>query len=451
MIKSSMNIYRRLFSVALPIAIQQIILSSMNFVDMLMIGQLGEVSISAVGLSNQFFFIFNVVMFGLVSGGSIFIAQFWGTKQTFNISRTTALMLTCSLILSSIFFVLAFFFPENTLRVFSPDLQVIRDGAGYLNAISFSFITFGITMTYAFVMRNTEKAVIPMMVSMIAIGLNVLLNYSLIFGNFGFPKLGIRGAGIGTLLSRIFEMILILIIVYARKLPGRVNLEHFKALSKTFFKRFLKYTTPTVLNELFWSTGFSMYAIIYSYMGTKLLAANRIMNSIERFSFAVLLALSNAAAVIIGQELGKSSFENAKYISKKIIYLELFLAVLFITPMIIFAPVFVNIFSVSDEVKKLAILLLRLSMLYAPIKILNGLFIVGILRAGGDTKFSFYVEAGCLWLVGIPITAIAGLVLKWPFPVVYSLCMVEETTKFLILIKRYKKGAWLKNVVESIH
>ena len=114
----------------------------MNFVDMLMIGQLGEVSISAVGLSNQFFFIFNVVMFGLVSGGSIFIAQFWGTKQTFNISRTTALMLTCSLILSSIFFVLAFFFPENTLRVFSPDLQVIRDGAGYLNAISFSFITF---------------------------------------------------------------------------------------------------------------------------------------------------------------------------------------------------------------------------------------------------------------------------------------------------------------------
>src|SRR6056297_3881297 len=426
MIKSSMNVYRRLFSVALPIAIQQIILSSMNFVDMLMIGQLGEISISAVGLSNQFFFIFNVVMFGLVSGGSIFIAQFWGTKQTFNISRTTALMLSCSLILSSIFFVLVFFFPENKFRIFSPDQQVILEGTKYLTAISFSFITFGITMTYAFVLRNTEKAVVPMLVSMIAIGLNVLLNYSLIFGNFGFPELGIQGAGIGTLLSRIFEMLLILWIVYWKKYPGRVHMVHFKSLSKAFFQRFIKYTTPTVLNELFWSTGYSMYAIIYSYMGTRLLAANRIMNSIERFSFAVLLALSNAAAVILGQELGKSSYEKAKEISKKIVILEVFIVILLVIPMIIFAPVFVNIFSVSDEVKKLAILLLRLSMLYSPIKILNGLFIVGILRAGGDTKFSFYVEAGCLWFVGIPISAIAGLVLKWPFPVVYSLCMVED-------------------------
>jgi len=451
MIKSSMNVYKRLFSVALPIAIQQIILSSMNFVDLLMIGQLGEVSISAVGLSNQFFFIFNVVMFGLVSGGSIFIAQFWGTKQEFNISRTTALMISCSLILSMLFFILAFFFPENTLRIFSPDQLVIQEGTKYLSAISFSFITFGITMTYAFVLRNTEKAVIPMMVSMIAIGLNVLLNYSLIFGNFGFPELGIQGAGIGTLLSRIFEMFLILFIVYWKKMPGRVHVEHFKALSKSFFKRFLKYTTPTVLNELFWSTGYSMYAIIYSYMGTRLLAANRIMNSIERFSFAVLLALSNAAAVIIGQELGKSSYEKAKYISRKIIVLEIFIVIVLVIPMIIFAPQFVNLFSVTPEVKKLAILLLRLSMLFAPVKVLNGLFIVGVLRAGGDTRFSFYVEAGCLWLIGIPISAVAGLILKWPFPLVYSLCMVEETAKFIILIKRYKKGAWLKNVVESLH
>jgi len=186
-------------------------------------------------------------------------------------------------------------------------------------------------------------------------------------------------------------------------------------------------------------------------MGTRLLAAHRIMNSIEHFSFAILMALSNAAAVIIGQELGKSSFEKAKMISKKIIYLDMFVITLLIIPMIIFAPQFVNLFSVTDEVKKLSVLLLRLSMLYSPIKVLNGLFIVGVLRAGGDTKFSFYVEAGCLWLVGIPISALAGLVLKWPFPVVYSLCMVEETTKFLILIKRYKKNAWLKNVVESMH
>lgn len=445
-----MNIYKRLFKIALPIAIQQIILTSMNFVDMLMIGQLGEVSIAAVGLSNQLFFIFNVVTFGLVSGGAIFIAQFWGTKQEYNISRTTALMLICSTLISIFFFILAFFFPEQTLRVFSPDQLVINEGAGYLNAIGVSFLAFGVTMTISFVLRNTENAVIPMVISIISIGLNVLLNYSLIFGNFGLPKLGIRGAGIGTLISRIFEMILILIIVYRKKLPGRVHLEHFTGLSKDFVKRFLKYTFPTVANELFWSTGYSMYSIIYSYMGTGLLAATRIMNSIERFSFSVLLALANAAAVVIGQELGRSSYDKAKHMSKKIIKLDLGIAFVLIIPMIIFAPQFVSLFSVTPEVKKLSILLLRLSMLYSPVKIMNGLFIVGILRAGGDTKFSFAVEAGCLWLVGIPVTALAGLVLNWDFPIVYSLCMVEEVLKLIILIRRYKKGSWLKNVVENM-
>jgi putative MATE family efflux protein len=423
----------------------------MNFVDMLMIGQLGEVSIAAVGLSNQLFFIFNVVTFGLVSGGSIFIAQFWGTKQEYNISRTTALMLICSSFISVFFFVIAFFFPEQTLRVFSPDLQVVLEGAGYLNAIGVSFLAFGVTMTISFVLRNTENAVIPMIISIVAIALNVLLNYSLIFGNFGFPELGIRGAGIGTLISRIFEMILILIIVYWKKLPGRVHLEHFTSLTKDFVARFLKYTFPTVANELFWSTGYSMYSIIFSYMGTGLLAATRIMNSIERFSFSILLALANAAAVVIGQELGKSSFDNAKYMSKKIIKLDLIIAFILMIPMIIFAPQFVSLFSVTPEVKSLSVLLLRLTMVFSPIKIMNGLFIIGILRAGGDTKFSFAVEAGCLWLVGIPITAVAGLVLKWPFPLVYSLCMVEETLKLIVLVRRHKKGKWLKNVIENMH
>ncbi|HOO31764.1 MAG TPA: MATE family efflux transporter [Thermotogota bacterium] len=445
-----MNIYKRLFKIALPIAIQQIILTSMNFVDMLMIGQLGEVSIAAVGLSNQLFFIFNVVTFGLVSGGSIFIAQFWGTKQTYNISRTTALMLICSTVISVFFFVLAFFFPEQTLRVFSPDQQVISQGAGYLNAIGVSFLAFGITMTISFVLRNTENAVIPMIISIISIGLNVLLNYSLIFGHFGFPAMGIRGAGIGTLVSRMVEMSLILIILYWKKLPGRVHLEHFSSLSKDFVKRFLRYTFPTVANELFWSTGFSMYSIIYSYMGTSLLAATRIMSSIERFSFSVVLALANAAAVIIGQELGKSSFEQAKHISKKIIKLDLLIAFILMIPMILFAPQFVSLFSVTPKVKSLSILLLRLSMLYSPVKIMNGLFIVGFLRAGGDTKFSFAVEAGCLWLVGIPVTAVAGLIIGLPFPLVYSLCMVEETLKLIILIRRYRGGKWLKNVVENM-
>jgi len=390
-------------------------------------------------------------MFGLVSGGSIFVAQFWGTKQYDNISRTTALMIICSLIISAFFFTMALFFPYATLRIFSPDKAVINEGIGYLSIISYSFITFGITMTFSFVLRNTENAFVPMIISVISIGLNVFLNWTFIFGRFGIEAMGVRGAGLGTLIARLFELSLTLLVVYTRKYPGMVFFEHFESITKDFLRRFLKYTIPTVANEFFWSTGFTMYSIIYSYMGTRLLAANRIMNSIERLAFALLFALSNAAAVIIGQELGRSDYENARLISSKIITLILIITVFCVTPMFIFAPQFVMLFNVTPEVKELAIFLLRLAMIFVPVKVLNGLFVVGILRAGGDTRFTFFVETGCLWFIGIPATAITGLILNWPFPVVYSMCMVEEVIKLIIVIKRYKSGAWLKNVVESIH
>jgi len=445
-----MEIYRTLFSIALPIALQQFLATSVNFIDTLMIGRLGEIAIASVGLSNQFFFFYNIVLFGLVSGGAIFFAQFWGKYDLNGISKSTALTVLFGLIISLPFFVLTLFFPALVMRFFSPDPNVITEGVKYLKIISFSFPIFSISMVFSFVLRSVHKAHIPMYVTIIELSSNVFLNYILIFGKLGFPRLGITGAAIATVISRIIGLVFLLLIMKIKDLPGRFNLKHIKMLNSTFVKRFLHYTLPTIANEFAWSLGFTMYSVIYAHMSTKVIAARNIMGTIEGFAWAFTFSLANAASVIIGNYLGAKKFDEAFHISKKIIILTEIVAIISAIATYIGTIFSINLFNVSEEVKNLVIISMAISLGFVPLKVYNGLNIVGFLRAGGDTRFSFLVEASTLWLLGVPLAAFGGLILKLSFPLVLLLTMTDEIAKSIILTLRFKSKKWIKNVVEGL-
>lgn len=445
-----MEVYRKLFLIALPIALQQFLATSVNFIDTIMIGKLGEIALASVGLSNQFFFFYNIVLFGLVSGGAIFFAQFWGRYDLDGISKSTALTALFGLIISIPFFVLSLFFPDIVMRFFSPDPLVIEAGIKYLRILSFSFPIFSLSMVFSFVLRSVHKAHIPMYVTTIELSSNIFFNYVLIFGKFGFPKLGIVGAAIATVISRIIGLIFLLIIMKAKDLPGRFTIKHIKMINSTFIKRFLRYTLPTIANEFAWSLGFTMYSVIYAHMSTKVIAARNILGTIEGFAWAFTFSLANAASVIIGNYLGAKKFDEAFILSKKIIMLTEIIAVIsaFVT---FFGTTFaINLFNVSDEVKKLVIVTMAISMGFFPLKVFNGLNIVGFLRAGGDTRFSFAVEASTLWFLGVPLAAIGGLILQLGFPLVFLLTMTDEIVKSIILLYRFKSKKWIKNVVEGL-
>ncbi|MDK2885904.1 MAG: hypothetical protein PWP54_462 [Thermosipho sp. (in: thermotogales)] len=445
-----MEIYKTLFSIALPIALQQFLATSVNFIDTLMIGRLGEIAIASVGLSNQFFFFYNIVLFGLVSGGAIFFAQFWGKYDLNGISKSTALTVLFGLIISLPFFVLTLFFPALVMRFFSPDPNVITEGVKYLKIISFSFPIFSISMVFSFVLRSVHKAHIPMYVTIIELSSNVFLNYILIFGKLGFPRLGITGAAIATVISRIIGLVFLLLIMKIKDLPGRFNLKHIKMLNSTFVKRFLHYTLPTIANEFAWSLGFTMYSVIYAHMSTKVIAARNIMGTIEGFAWAFTFSLANAASVIIGNYLGAKKFDEAFHISKKIIILTEIVAIISAIATYIGTIFSINLFNVSEEVKNLVIISMAISLGFVPLKVYNGLNIVGFLRAGGDTRFSFLVEASTLWLLGVPLAAFGGLILKLSFPLVLLLTMTDEIAKSIILTLRFKSKKWIKNVVEGL-
>jgi putative MATE family efflux protein len=445
-----MEIYKKIFAIALPIALQQFLSTGVNFVDTLMIGKLGEVAIASVGLSNQFFFLYNLILFGLISGGSIFFSQFWGKKDLDGIAKSSAVTSATALLFSAVFFTLSFFFPQTVMRFFSPDPLVISEGIIYLKIISFSFPIFALSMVFSFVLRSVEKAHIPMYVTIVELSTNVFLNYSLIFGKFGFPKLGILGAAIATLIARIVGLVSLILIIKVKNLPGFFTLKHIEMIDKKFLKNFFHYTLPTIANEFAWSFGMTMYSVIYAHMSTQTIAARNIMGTIEGFAYSFTFSIASAASVIVGNYLGASRFEEAFDVSKKVIKLSQIVAIISGTLTVILSYYIVNFFDVSDEVKMLVRVTITISMAFIPIKVFNGLNIVGFLRAGGDTRYSFMVEAGTLWLLGVPFAAFSGLVLKFSLPFVYLFTMSDEIAKAIILYSRYHSRKWVKNVVEKL-
>ncbi|RLL83979.1 multidrug transporter MATE [Petrotoga sp. HKA.pet.4.5] len=444
-----MDIYKRIIRIAFPIALQQVIFTSVNFVDTLMIGLLGEVAIASVGLSNQFFFLYNLILFGLVSGGGIFFAQYWGKKDEDGLSRSVALTILSSLLFSIPFFLLSYFTPELVLRFFSPDIEVIKAGIPYLKVIAFSYPLFAITMVFSFMLRSIGKAHLPLIITIIELSTNIVLNYLLIFGKLGFPVLGIKGAAIGTLIARAIGCTATVFIVYVGKLPGRAYFKHVAELNSKFVKNFFHYALPTLANEFAWSLGFTMYTVVYAHMGTDVIAAQRVMSTIEGLAVSVTFSIANAASVIIGNILGVSKFDEAFETSKKALKLAELISVIAAIVGIVTTFLVVDVFDVSEEVKNMVKVTIVISMAFLPVKIFNGMNVVGFLRAGGDTRFSFLVEASTLWLIGVPLAAVGGLLLDLSFSTVYFLTMMEEIIKSIILFFRYRSKKWLRNVLEE--
>ncbi len=444
------SFYRKVFAIALPIAIQQIIFSAVNFVDTLMIGQLGEVAIASVGLSNQFYFLFHLLLFGLSSGGAIFIAQFWGKKELDNIAKTACLMSIFGILASVFFFIMGVFFPSVTLRIFTPDPLVIEQGAQYLKIVAISFPITAISLIFATTMRSTEHAFVAMLISVVTMLSNVFFNWIFIFGNFGAPELGTMGAGIGTLISRSMEFVIYMVLLRCKKFPGSFGIVHIKSIQRRFVGRFLSYTMPTIGNEFVWSLGVTTYAIIYGHISTQVVAVNRIIEAIQSLSFSVLFALATATAVVLGKSIGISQFETAQREGLRLLRLSLVISIGLALLILLAGNPLLSLFNVIPEVHQLAWTILIMAMIFFPIRNLNCILVVGILRSGADTRFTFAVESLTLWGIGVPLVGITGLVLRWPFPFVFGVTIIEEMVKLLIITARFRSRKWAKNVVNTV-
>ncbi|NLO10299.1 MAG: MATE family efflux transporter [Clostridiales bacterium] len=450
---------RRTFAITIPIVLQNLLNNLVNLVDTLMIGQLGETSIAAVGLANKLFFVFALLMFGVGSGSSVLSAQYYGKRELMNIKRVLRLSLLIGVGGSLLFAIPGFFAPEFVMRIFTPLDNTISEGAKYLVIIVFTYPLTAVTMSYTSILRSMNFVKLPVIITSVSILVNVFFNYGLIYGHMGFPKMGVAGAALATLIARIVECGLLLALVYSHKagdgkLGDFVHLKYDRIkekgrsfINKAFLNKYFNTAAPVIANEFIWGLGVTMYSLVYGRMGNAATSAITITNTVEQVSLVFFFGICHAAAVLLGNELGSDKLDKAEEHARNYIAMMFVLSLIGAAIVLLIRNPVASIFDVSDEVIKYVRLCITVFAIYMPFRMLNTLFIVAILRSGGDTKATLILDSTSVWLIGIPMAVLGGLILKYPIHIVYAMILIEEIYKLIFGYLRYKKKIWLRNIV----
>ena len=445
--------FRLLGKFALPIALQSLITSSLNMVGVIMIGQLGETSVAAVGLANQVWFLLNLLLFGIVSGCAMFVAQLWGKKNIHDVRRVLGLAIKLGLIAALVFWALAVFFPSTVLRLYTKDVLVIELGSEYLRIFGWSYGFYAISAAYGISLRSTGYVRLPLAVSTAALGLNILIAYPFIFGwkAIGLPALGVNGAAIAGLIARILECISMLGVVYWDRLnPSAASLDDILELDFKFMISVLKPVLPVIANEFLWSMGITTYTSIYAHIGTSAIAAINIVATIDQLAFVVFLGIGNATAILVGNLIGQGENEKAYRYAGRSLGLQIIGAVVMGLLVYLFAGSLFKYFKVSTDVILDARNILAVLALGMSVRSANHVIIIGILRSGGDTRFSLILDGFVIWLVGVPVTAAGAFLFHLPIHLVYALTLSEEITKFTVGLGRYLSRKWINDLTNKV-
>ncbi|MCI9487819.1 MAG: MATE family efflux transporter [Lachnospiraceae bacterium] len=441
---------RKTVMIAVPVAAQALLNTVTNMVDTLMIGTLGETVIAGVGLANKVFFVFNLLIFGIASGTSVLSAQFWGNHDVKNIRKVLGLSLLMGLF-GSLFFVLpGLSVPRTVMRIFTDSPASSGAGAEYLRLVCLSYPFTAVTNIYVAVMRSMGRVKTPVITSLIAIFVNILLNYTLIFGHFGVPALGVTGAAIATLTARIVEMSCVFIYTYGWKTELAARFSEFFSYSRSLLKEYVRTSFPVIGNEFMWGLGVTMYSLAYGRMGDTAVAAITISQTVQDMIMVFFQGIAAASSVILGNELGAGRKAEAEADASRLLWLQTFLSLALGAFCILTRNLLVGIYDVSAETFREASLCMVVYGIFLPFKMLNLVAIVGILRSGGDTRFCLLLDTGSVWLIGVPLTFLGALFFRLPIHLVFAMTMTEEVVKFFVAYWRYKKRKWLRNLTEGI-
>lgn len=440
--------YKALLFISLPVIIQHIISIGLNMVDTIMVSKLGEDAITAVGLGNRFYFIFSTICFGIFSGASIFIAQYWGVGDTKSIKKVFGIDLIIGILLSLIFSFIVFLFPKQMLGLFISDSYVIELGSQYMKIIAFSYTFTAISFAFSFNSRAIHRLKMPTIINAIALSINTFINWVLITGNLGFSAYGVKGAAVATLIARVFEFSALLFFIYRDKQhPLAGTYKEFTSWNKVMLKGILKTSFPVILSETAWSVGTSVYFVAYGFIGSYAIAVVQVSTNISDFFQAIFMGVGSACAVMIGNEIGKNNIDIAFDYSKKFIKITLALSIAFSILLFLLRGEIINFFDLSPTTNYYLDKALIVFCIYFTPKMFTYMFICGILRAGGDTKFCMFVDIVTIWFIGVPLSFFAVLILNLPVHLVMAVVFGEEILKLIVVLKRYSSRKWINNLI----
>lgn len=429
---------------AIPIILQELLNSSVNIVDTFMIGRLGSASVAAVGLGNQIFFLFMLLCFGINSGASIFMGQYWGKGDVKSIHKVMGISFLMALFAAGVFCMGAVCFPEALMKIYSKDNEVVMLGASYLRVIGFSYFLTALIVIINGALKVTGQTRQPMFTTLISLLSNVILNYIFIFKcNFG-----VQGAALGTLLARTIELSCQLIFSFRFKRPIATNIKSYFKIERTFIKPLLVITMPVILNEFVWALGTSIYNIAYKYSGTVAQAAVQIAGTVQNLFVVVGMGVGAACGIMLSNALGAGDIQKAIKYARKCMVLAVALSLVMGVILAIFSPYIVECFKVDQEARIFAYKMLLVVSVGMVFKTFNYTSIVGILRSGGDTKFCLLVDACSVWLIGVPMAFLGSKILGLPIYITFAMVYLEEVAKLIVSGKRVLSNIWAKTLVD---
>lgn len=443
------KIYSKFIKIVIPIAAQNLLTSLVSASDALMLGGLNQSSLSAVSLATQVSFVISLFYMALTIGTTILSAQYWGNKDTDKVEDILSIALRYSCIISIIFWLASLLFPQWLMRIFTNDSTLIMLGLSYLRIVSGSYLCMGVTQIYLCIMKNTERTLKSTIYSTISLIINLILNAVLIYGLFGFPEMGIKGAALATLVSKAIELVLVLY-ENSKKDIVKMRISKFFHWNTRLNHDFIHYTTPVLANSLAWGCGITMFSVIMGHLGNDAVAANSIANIIKNIVACVCMGIGAGSGIIVGNILGLGELEKAKKIGGSLCKLSIIagiisgLLILAISPFIIsMSP------SLSMYAKKYLQIMLFVCSYYIIGKSINSTVISGIFCAGGDTKFGLYVDTVTMWIIVIPFGIFTAFIWKLPVIWVYILLNVDEIIKLPAVYIYYKKYKWVKKIVKE--
>ena len=434
------------FGLAFPIALQNLINTAVTTADVVMLGKVGETALSSGSLAGQVQFVMSLMVFGMTSGASVLTAQYWGKKDLKTIEKVFSMTLCFVLTAGVLFFLASELFPEQIMHIFSSEQEVIKGGASYLRIVAFSYPLSAFCTGYLYLMRSIERAKIGTAVFACSLVANVIMNAVFIFGLLGAPAMGVRGAALATFLSRCLEFVIVVFYMWKINRQVRIRRGYFFHWDRLLLKDFLVLSIPVVLNETLWGAGMSANAAILGQLGSPAAAANSVVRVIRELVMVMSIGLSAATSILVGKAIGEKKLDMAKTYARRMVLLSIVMTSCASAAMFSLRHVITDALTLGPTAKEYLLFMLAVLAVYNLCQSVTCPVIVGVLRAGGDTRFGLILEGSALWVGSILMGWIGAFILHLPVRTVFALLMLDEFIKLPFAAWRYRAKVWLKDV-----
>lgn len=448
---SQKNFFKNMLRLALPIALQQLLVSCAQLVDTAMVTGLGNVVVSAIGVSSRWIFLMNLFYFGISSGTAAMIAQFWGAREKNNIRKSYGIALIFGAAVAVVFNAAMFFFPSQMIRVFTSEQPVIDTASQYMRIVAFMAPFAAFNQVSCVALRSTERVNPPLYTSIASVAVNTALNYILINGKLGFPVLGIRGAAIATLTSTVLQTLLLFVVLRTSKDIYNAKFREFFTLTKDFFRRFSVVCLPVVFNEVAWAIGTNIYAMVFARQGSESYAGYTIFSSIEQIAFVFFVGICHACSIMTGKTIGEGDEKGAYKLAKKFVIMTPIIGVVTGGVLACVRNPLLSLLNIETQgAFNLASSLILLYCLWLPFRNIPYTLIVGTFRAGGDTKIGIVYDMVSLYLLGVPVVAYLGLIARVDFIyLILAMYLCEDIPKIILSVRRFTSKKWIRNLTDK--